>query len=179
MSCVSAWLGGWHGLLMPGASARYSCIGCRYGILVLCVGTVWVWRHKETLSRPTVEATDRQSDRPSKRPTVEATDRRSDRLRKRPTVEAVSKACAAVEAGSSVCTSLPAVSWRLARNVVKPYNCHQIHGFPLRRLFHVSRRVRSMKTYNCRRSQCAGRAAVVRLWVVKPCICHQKQSLVW
>ena len=125
---------------MPGASARYSCIGCRYGILVLCVGTVWVWRHEETLSRPTVEATDRQSDRPSKRPTVEATDRRSDRPRKRPTVEAVSKACAAVEAGSSVCTSLPAISWRLAWNVVKPYNCHQIHGFPLTRLFHVSAR---------------------------------------
>ena len=130
---------------MPGASARYSCIGCRYGILVLCVGTVWVWRHEETLSRPTVEATDRQSDRPSKRPTVEATDRRSDRPRKRPTVEAVSKACAAVETGSSVCTSLPAISLRLAWNVMKPYNCHQIHGFPWRRLFHVSRRVRSMQ----------------------------------
>ena len=126
---------------MPGASARYSCIGCRCGILVLCVGTVWVWRHEETLSRPTVEATDRQSDRPSKRPTVEATDRRSDRPRKRPTVEAVSKACAAVEAGSSVCTSLPAISWRLAWNVLKPYNCHQIHGFPLTRLFHVAARL--------------------------------------
>ena len=126
---------------MPGASARCSCIRCRYGILVLCVGTVWVWRHEETLSRPTVEATDRQSDRPSKRPTVEATDRRSDRPRKRPTVEAVSKACAAVEAGSSVCTSLPAISWRLAWNVVKPYNCHQIRGFPLTRHFHVSARL--------------------------------------
>ena len=84
-------------------------------------------------------------DPPWRRPTAKATDRRSDRPRKRPTVEAVSKACAAVEAGSSVCTSLPAVSWRLARNVVKPYNCHQIHGFPWRRLFHVSRRVRSMQ----------------------------------
>ena len=117
---------------MTGASARYSCIGCRYGILVLCAGTVWVWRHEGTLS-------------PWRRPTAKATDRRSDRPRKRPTVEAVSKACAAVEAGSSVCTSLPAVSWRLAWNVVKPYNCHQIHGFPWRRLFHVSRRVRSMQ----------------------------------
>ena len=130
---------------MPGASARYSCIGCRYGTLVLCVGTVWVWRHEEILSRPTVEATDRHSDRPSKRPTVEATDRRSDRPCKRPTVEAVGKAWAAIDSGSSVCTSLPAVLWRLARTLLKLYNCHQIHGFPWRRLFHVSRRVRSMQ----------------------------------